>query len=138
MRYLYIFIILISTVIVAQAQGHSGHGGSETHNEPPHGGEIRNIGRYKLEIVINKLSAEEKLNIYILKESMRMANLKDATGTVTFIYSDGRQIKKDLINSDSEKLYCNVEEIQNGFIAIITIKYKRKEFKCEYVYEGIK
>lgn len=52
MKYLYIFIILcVSGNLFAQGHNHSDHeGGAETHIEPPHGGELLNAGKYKLEV----------------------------------------------------------------------------------------
>lgn len=136
MKYLYILIALcISNGMFAQGHNHSDHeGGAETHKEPPHGGELLDAGKYKLEVVLDVMTSEEKLSVFMLKSNLKSLDLKDASGTATFRYKDGREITNDLKKVNSEKLYCNIGDIINGFVVVIKVNYKGKEYSgiCEY------
>lgn len=122
---------------------HSSHdhsGGTEhTHKvEPPHGGEIKDVGKYHFEIVFDIATSNENMSIYILKSNMKLVDIKDATGKVTVNYKNGGNETYELIKSGTEKLFCNVKDIVNPFNAIITINIKGKEYSCTYLYKGLK
>ncbi len=80
------------------------------------------------------MTSEEKLSVFMLKSNLKSLDLKDASGSATFRYKDGKEITYELKKVNSEKLYCNIGDIINGFVVVIKLKYKGKEYSgvCEY------
>ena len=147
MKYLFVFILLcLSHQILAQGHNHGNESGlsqqmaGTTHNHthkkvnPPHGGELIEVGKYDLEVILNVMEGEEKFNVYILNSKAKVLDVKDASGSITLRYKDGREITTEFKKSDKGKLYCNVEDIINEFVVVINVKYKGKEYStvCEY------
>ena len=138
-------ILLLFAVSVANAQhDHSSHdhnaGSEHSHKaDPPHGGEIKDVGKYHLEVVFNiAAAAGEKMSIYILKSNLKTLNSKEASGSISIKYKDGTIENYELANDNVDKLYCDVKDIVNSFNAIIKIKYKGKEYSCVHYYKGMK
>ncbi len=142
------FVLIFSFPFMLYSQGHN-HGNESglsqqmagtTHNHthkkvnPPHGGELIEVGKYDLEVILNVMEGEEKFNVYILNSKAKVLDVKDASGSITLRYKDGREIITEFKQSDKGKLYCNVEDIINEFVVVINIKYKGKEYStvCEY------
>jgi hypothetical protein len=105
-----LFMLLISS---AKAQhDHSSHshdnGAAHEHKaEPPHGGEIRDIGKYHFEIVFDAFTANEKLNVWILKSNLKVIDPKEFTGKVKIQYADGKEVEKILaVNTYNQGIYC--------------------------------
>jgi len=143
-----LFTFIASFPLMLFAQGHN-HGNestlsqqmagathSHTHKnvQPPHGGELFEVGKYDLEVILNVMEGEEKFNVYILNSKAKVLDIKEASGSITLRYKDGREIITEFKRSDKGKLYCNVEDIINEFVVVININYKGKEYStvCEY------
>lgn len=111
----------------------SGNTGSGKEAEPPHGGEIKEAGKYNIEVVYDAFSTEEKLNVWLLKGNYKPANVAKATGKVVIKYPklDGKEESKDLVLVE-DRFYCNVSEPSQSFTAFITITVKGKEYKMVY------
>jgi hypothetical protein len=138
-------VLLLFAANTANAQhDHSSHDHGSTNaehshkSEPPHGGEIKDVGKYHLEIVFDAMVTSENMNIYILKSSLKILDSKDATGSLNVKYKNGLEENYELINNSVDKLYCNIKDAINGFNAIIKITYKGKEYGCAYSYNGMK
>lgn len=138
-------ILLLFAVSTANAQhDHSSHdhgGGGIDHShkaEPPHGGEIKDVGKYHLEIVFEAMASVDKMSIYILRSNLKVIDTKEASGTVKIKYTNGTEENYDLQNNNIDKLFCDVKDGVNSFNAIIKIIYKGKEYNCGYSYKGMK
>ncbi|HSH68051.1 MAG TPA: hypothetical protein VLB84_20125 [Bacteroidia bacterium] len=134
-----LFMLLVSS---AKAQhDHSSHshdnGAAHEHKaEPPHGGEIRDVGKYHFEIVFDAFTANEKLSVWILKSNLKVIDPKEFTGKVKIQYAEGKEVEKTLtVNGD--KLFCNVEDITKAFTALIIVTIKGKEYHTTYNYKGL-
>ena len=118
----------------------SGTSGSSKKDEPPHGGEIKEAGKYNIEVVFDPFSNEEKLNVWLLKGNYKPAKSEKATAKVTIKYpklEDGKKEEtKDLILSE-DRFYCNVSEPSATFTAFITITLKSKEYKMVFNQKGM-
>jgi hypothetical protein len=125
-----LFVFVIST---AKAQhDHSSHshddGAAHEHKaEPPHGGEIMDVGKYHFEIVFDAFTANEKLSVWILKSNFKVIDPKEFTGKVT----------EKTLTVGMEKLSCNVEDITKAFTALIVVTIKGKEYHTTYNYKGL-
>lgn len=118
----------------------TGNSGSTKKDEPPHGGEIKEAGKYNIEVVFDPFSNEEKLNVWLLKGSYKPVNSEKATAKVTIKYpklEDGKKEEvKDLILAE-DRFYCNVSEPSATFTAFIVITLKGKEYKMVYNQKGM-
>lgn len=137
-------ILLLFTVNSVNAQhDHSSHDHSATSEhphkaEPPHGGEIKDIGKYHLEIVFDAMASSDKMSIYILKSNLKVINTKELKGSIKIKYNNGSEQNYDLQNNNVDKLFCDLKDGVNSFNAIIKITIKEKEYSCTYTYKGIK
>ena len=107
--------------------------GSSKSDEPPHGGEVKEAGKYNIEVVYDAFSTEEKLNVWLLKGNYKPAKTDKATGKVKIKYPklDNKEEDRDLILSE-DRFYCDVSEPSQSFTAFITITLKGKEYKMVY------
>lgn len=119
---------------LSQQMAGASHTHSHKKNNPPHGGELIEAGKYDLEVILNVMEDEEKFNVYILNSKAKVLDIKDASGSITLRYKDGSEIITEFKRSDKGKLYCNVEDIINEFVVVINITYKGKDYStvCEY------
>jgi len=134
-----LFVLLFSS---AKAQhDHSNHnhddrGAEHEHKAaPPHGGEIKHVGKYHFEVLFDVYTANEKLNIWVLKSNFKVIEPKDFTGRAKLQYADGKEIEK-ILTVGSAKLFCNVEDVTKAFTAVIVITIKGKEYHTVYNYNG--
>lgn len=110
--------------------------GSSKKEEPPHGGEVKEAGKYNIEVVFDPFSGEEKLNVWLIKQNYKPVNTEKATAKVTIKYpklndGNGKEETFDLQQSEG-RFYCNVSEPSATFTAFITITLKGKEYKMVY------
>lgn len=137
-----IFLLLITGIINAQHDHSSHEYNSNEHShkeEPPHGGEIKDVGKYHFEIFFDIAApVGEKMSIYILKSNLKTLNSSEAKGSINIKYKNGQEENYGLNNNNNDKLYCDVKDIVNSFNAIIKIAYKGKEYSCTYYYKGMK
>lgn len=135
-------IILLFAVNTADAQhDHSSHNAGSEHShktEPPHGGEIKDLGKYHLEIVFDAAASTEKMSVYVFKSNLKPIDSKSFKGSMSLKYKNGTEETYELINNNSDKLYCNIKDVVNSFNAIIKITIKEKEYSCIYNYKGMK
>lgn len=136
------FLFFINTANAQHDHSSHDHGSTNAEHshaaEPPHGGEIKDVGKYHLEIVFDAMVTSENMNIYILKSSLKILDSKDATGSINVKYKNGVEENYELINNNVDKLYCNINDAINGFNAIIKINYKGKEYSTGFYYKGMK
>ncbi len=104
--------------------------------QSPHGGEIKDVGKYHFEIIFDTFTANEKLNMWISKSNFKVIEPKDITGKVKLQYPDGKEIEKTL-TANTEKLFCNVEDITKAFTALIIVTIKEKEYHTTCIYKGL-
>lgn len=142
MKLVSISLLLVFVISSAKAQhDHSSHnhdnGAAHEHKaEPPHGGEIKDVGKYHFEIVFDAFTANEKLSIWILKSNLKVIDPKEFTGKAKIQYVEGKEVEKTLtVNGD--KLFCNVEDITKAFTALIIVTIKGKEYHTTYNYKGL-
>ncbi len=137
-----ISLLLMFVVSTTKAQhDHSSHshdeGAAHVHKaDPPHGGEIKDVGKYHIEIVFDAYTANEKLNVWVLKSNLKVVEPKEITGKVKIQYADGKEVEKELAIV-ADKLTCNVEDITKAFTVVIFLTVKGKEYHTVYNYKGL-
>ena len=117
----------------------SGNNSSSSNKDlPPHGGEVKEAGKYYIEVLFDPFSNEEKLSVWLLKGNYKNAKAEKATGKVTIKYPklEGKDENKDLTFIE-DRFICNVTEPSSTFTAFITITLKGKEYKMVYNQKGM-
>ncbi len=141
MTRIFITLLLNTFVLFVHGQQHN-HGGmvpktdTPHRKEPPHGGEITNVGRYCFEILLNPFYKEGKVNVYILHKNFKPVKTKTISGKALVKYEDGKEETIDLLY-DLDKLSCNPSDMTKPFSLLLTIFIKEKEFNLVYGHEGI-
>lgn len=117
----------------------SGNSGPAKKEPPPHGGEIKEAGKYNIEVVFDPFSNDEKLNVWLLKGNFKPAKTDKATGKVTIKYPKLDPPKEETIDLTlfEDRFFCNVSEPSATFTAFITITVKGKEYKMVYNQKGM-
>ena len=138
-----IILLLFAANTVNAQHDHSSHdhnaGAEHSHKTaPPHGGELKDLGKYHLEIVFDVAASTEKMSVYVLKSNLKPLDSKNFKGSISLKYKNGTEENYELTNNNSDKLYCNIKDVVNGFSAIIKITIKEKEYNCTYNYKGMK
>jgi len=118
-------------------QGTNNNGPSKK-DEPPHGGEVKEAGKYFIEVVFDAFASDEKLSIWLLKSNFKPANIESAKGTakIKYVKLNGKEEDKELIISE-DKFICNVEDASQAFTAFITITIKGKEYHVVYNHKAM-
>ncbi|HXB42157.1 MAG TPA: hypothetical protein VNZ49_16570 [Bacteroidia bacterium] len=116
----------------------SGNSNTSKKDDPPHGGDIKEAGKYYIEVVFDPFSTEEKLNIWLLKSNYKAAKTDKAVGKAKIKYPklDNKEEDKELILVE-DRFYCNVSEPSATFTAFITITIKGKEYKMVFNQKGM-
>jgi hypothetical protein len=106
--------------------------------EPPHGGEIKESGKYNLEVVFDPFSTEEKLCVWVLKSNLKAAKLEGATAKVKvkYVKEEGKEEDIDMVLSD-DKFACNVSDGSQAFTAFIVVTIKGKEYRAVYNHKSM-
>jgi hypothetical protein len=118
-------------------QGTSNSGRSKK-DEPPHGGEVKESGKYYIEIVFDSFAADEKFSVWVLKSNFKPAKIDKATGKINIKYvkTEGKEETRDMVISD-DRFICNVEDVSQAFTAFITITIKGKEYRAVYNHKAM-
>ncbi|MGZ3865446.1 MAG: hypothetical protein ACXVC6_05390 [Bacteroidia bacterium] len=115
----------------------SGSSGSSKKDEPPHGGEIKESGKYNIEVVFDPFAADEKMTVWVLKQNYKPAKVTGAKGTVKIKYVKlNKEEDRELVFSE-DKFMCNVTEASEAFTAFITITIKGKEYRAIYNHKSM-
>src|ERR1700756_312147 len=77
--------------------------GPSKKDEPPHGGEVKESGKYFIEVVFDPFASDEKLSIWVLRQNYKPAKIEDAKGTVKIKYIKlGKEEDKELIFAEDK------------------------------------
>lgn len=137
-----IVLLLFAANTVNAQHDHSSHdhnaGSEHSHKaESPHGGIVKDVGKYHFEVVADFAAMNEKLSIYVLKPNLKPVVSQQLYGKAQIKYVDGKQETFDLNSDISEKLYCNPTDMTKAFNAIITVTIKGKEYSTTYAHKGL-
>lgn len=139
-KFVLIICLLLFTIRANAQHDHSSHGHEDSDHshkiQPPHGGEIKDIGKYHLEIVFDKMYAKDQFKIYLLKANLKPIDFGDGTATIKLSYKNGIEASFDFKNQ-GEFMVTSVKDVVTGFDAIISINYKGKTHTVLYQFKGL-
>ncbi len=118
-------------------QGTSNSGSKK--DEPPHGGEVKESGKYNIEIVFDSFAADEKFSVWVLKSNYKPAKIDKATGKIIikYIKTEGKEETHDMVILE-DRFISNVADVSEAFTAFITITIKGKEYRAVYNHKAMR
>lgn len=130
-------LILHSTVIFAQ-HNHDSHGGGHTMpaQQTPHGGVVKNAGKYKIEMVAEMMLKKDQLSFYLLKNNLKSIPAEEITGSVTIQQKDGTSTTEDLVLKGNERFVAQLKNT-NSFQANVKFIVKGKTVSAIFTQNGI-
>lgn len=105
-------------------------------NSAQHGGEIVDAGKYKFEVIVNPMQAEEKLTVYVLKKSYKQLEFKKGIGTVVCRYKDGK-VDTITLNKHVNRFTTNQFDPTKMINMIFNFTLDAKNIGGVYFYKGI-
>lgn len=142
------FVVLISIFmffIPNNGNAQSCHGGGEDHSShnstptvmsnPPHGGIVKQAGKYYIEMVKNPLSSTEKVIFYVLRnrKNGEVVSNKIITGTLSIIDQKGEIVKGNLTKINNDGFVMSQSDIKPVNL-IVSFKIKKKTIKSTFQY----
>lgn len=101
----------------------------------PHDGEIIDVGKEKLEVLINPMQLDEKLTIYVLKKNFKLKPFTKATGSVICRYKDGKTDTIGLLNQ-TDRFTTNQIDFSKTINMIFNFTLDSKNINGVYFYKG--
>lgn len=117
------------------------HGGGGTHDTPivqknPHGGQLKQFGKYKVEMVADLFLAKDKLSFYLFQKNLKPINYQNITGKVEIHYNDGTESKSDLVLKQGNRFVSQLDKTI-GFHCVLEIIINEKKITFDFVQKGI-
>jgi hypothetical protein len=144
LRGIHVIVLLFSMVfcsIDSYAQhDHGNHGDNhETFvlQPPPHGGEIKEAGKYKIEMVVDMFLKKDQLRFYIYKgSSLKIILNEGITGTITIKGKDGKTSTQPL-QAKGDDFFVTQLKNPDSFQATIKFIVKGKTISTVFTQQGI-
>jgi hypothetical protein len=127
-----IAFLLVINISYAQhnhgGSGGNGHSDGQTsHFHPPHNGEVKEAGKYKVELVKNLFLKNNQLELYIYKGEFKPIATSLVTGTITITYADGSTTTNKLVARGNEQFVAQVTK-KGSFTAKVSFNIKKKNY----------
>lgn len=97
-----ILLMNAGTIMAQHDHGSHNHGGSSQSHQPPHGGQIKEAGKYHIEMLVNMLLKQDKITLYVLKSNLKPVANEGITGTITIKYKDGTTVTDTLFPREDD------------------------------------
>ena len=100
-----LIIITVFFFILSKGMAQHNHGGhdhsSHSHEENtvmkgPNGGEIKQVNKYKIEIIVELFYAKDQLKLFLYKKNMKPLYGNDIKGKMVIEYHDGTKEESEL------------------------------------------
>ena len=136
------FVLIISlmfvTVIVNAQHDHGSHGGTHTTHveQPPHGGIVKKVGKYKIEMVTELFLKNDQLRFYILKSNLKSILNEGVTGEVTIGSNDGKTYIQTLQAKGNDFFVAQLKSSES-FQATVKFIIKGKTISTVFTHQGI-
>ncbi len=133
---LLIAVVINSTGAFAQ-HDHSSHGQDHQGEmmQAPHGGELKEVGKYHIEMVVDMLMKEDQITIYLFKGNMKPVSNDGITGTITFNFKDGSVIS-DKVRTKGDSRFVAQLKNSESFNCIVKLSIDGKTVSTVFSYSG--
>jgi len=131
-------ICFAATSLAQDCHGSSSHGAMDmtplTH--PPHGGMVKPAGKYYIEMIVDWMLKEDKITLYLLKESGKAVSNEKITGSIQFIATEGTISEVSLKPRGNEAFVVQLES-NEPFSCMVALKIKNKTLSVPFRHEGV-
>jgi len=132
-------IVLSSSTIYAQ-HNHSNHQHESMHEmdmkPAPHGGELKDAGKYQVEMIAELFLKEDQLIFYLYKGNLKLISTEGITGTITLTYNDGTNSTEPLFSKGSSHFVAQLEN-KEAFQCVVSFLIKDKTFSAVFSHPGL-
>ena len=130
-------VMLCSTNSYAQ-HDHSTHGGNHASYDlqPPHGGELKKVGKYHIEMLANMMLKEDKLMFYLFRKNLKTITNEGITGTVSIEYNDGTTAEQALQAKGTDFFVAQLKNT-GSFQCIVKFTVKGKTVSTVFTHRGL-
>ena len=122
MKILLILMLSLSVQSYFAQHDHSSHGGShEEHaKNAPHGGELKMVGKYHIEVVENLMNKKDKLKVFVLKRNLKPVPVEEISGHYIITYKNGKTESSDFKSTSLGYFPIQVTQLD--------------EFQCKFLF----
>lgn len=133
-------ILLVSsgTLMAQHNHGSPDNGGSaQPHAQhPPHGGQMKEAGKYHIEMVANLFLKKDKLAFYLFKGNLKPVTNEGISGTITIEYKDGSTVT-DTLPAKGDDYFAAQLEKPEPFNCIVKFQVKGKTVSAIFTHSGL-
>ena len=117
---------------------HGGHGsmGHAQMDMPPHGGVLKDAGKYRVEMTVDLVMMQDRLAFYIFKGNMKPLSGKDVTGSITFLNPDGTSTTTPLVSRGGNHFVAQLENTE-PFSCTVEFVVKGKPVSAVFSHKGL-
>jgi heavy metal-binding protein len=132
-----LFIVLLFSSSKSYSQhDHGSHGGSESHEQlPPMGGVLTEVGKYKVEMVVDMILSRDKLSFYLYKSKLKPISNSEISGIVTINYDDGNSII-DTLQAKGEYKFVAQMDRTDSFNCMVKFTVNGKIVSTVFSHQG--
>jgi hypothetical protein len=136
-----LFIIFLTTVARVSAQhDHGSHGSGESHatheHQPPHGGEMKEVGKYHVEMVAELLLKKDQLTFYLFKTNLKPITNEGISGTISIRSKDSIWPIEPLVAKGNGAFSAQFKSIES-FNCEVIFTIKGKSISTNFTHEGL-
>lgn len=131
-----ILLLGFGTLMAQHNHGSHNHGGSSQSHQPPHGGQMKEAGKYQIEMVTNLFLKKDQLSFYLLKSNLKPISNEGITGTITIEYKDGSTITDTLLANGDDHFVAQLKKIE-PFTCTLKIQVKGKIVSAVFSHSGL-
>ncbi|HCS19619.1 MAG TPA: hypothetical protein DIW47_03480 [Bacteroidetes bacterium] len=133
-------ILLISSGTLMAQHNHGGQGNGEnaqnhTHH-PPHGGQMKEAGKYHIEMVVDLFLKKDRLTFYLFKGKLKPVVNEEITGIITIEYKDGSTVT-DTLRAGGDNYFVAQLEKPEPFTCIVNFQVKGKLVSGVFTHPGL-
>jgi len=142
MKYLNRNIVLLTALFcsinVYSQHDHGSHGSTHATSleQPPHGGIVKKVGKYKIEMVTELFLKNDQLRFYLFKGNFKTILNKGITGEVTIESSDGQTYIQTLQAKGADFFVAQLNN-STSFKATIKLNIKGKTITTVFTHNGM-
>lgn len=137
---LIVSLVLVSCGAFAQHDHGSHDQGSTTHSssvqKPPHGGQLNQVGKYKVEMVTDFFLKKDQLTFYVFKNNMKPLSKEPINGNITIHYNDGTTVSASLQEKGSARFVAQLDRTKS-FHCEVELLVGGKKVNTDFSQEGM-
>jgi len=138
-----VFFCVIMLFVTSIAFNQHNHGAEGQNQEvsmkellPPHGGQLEDLGKYKIELVTNLYEKKNQLVFFLYKGELKPVSNDEIMGTFNLLYSDGT-VYMDTLDKIGTEFFVGSINSAKSFTLTVNFTIKKKIITTVYTHEGI-